>query len=297
MKTKTILTAVRLALLLAVGGCSTTVLTSCATAPASVDEPQGIPQVEAYSNTTFAVWLGLSVTKTPQHGLMACDGADLDAYNMGADAHRAGVEYNAMLIDSAGRWSAWVDSIIGAGTQMVSNDLLCVGLSTHGGQVIAHGDPTEPDGLNETVVYYDQVVVDNRIGGVLASNLPPHSRLAIWSDTCHAESNWRDWPVVNKFVPPRKVTPPVIVDAPEFIAKDIQVIQIAMCAASQSSYGDAETGGVGTYTWRKTVAENPGLGLWPLFVKFWSAMPDDQKPVWTQSANVTDQFKYAVPFN
>jgi hypothetical protein len=106
-----------------------------------------------------------------------------DAQDMQRIAQSLG--YTSKLMTNAQATSTAVISEIGkAAQQLTSGDILLLTYSGHGGQVAdANGD--EPDGMDETWVLYDRMVVDDELSRLWTS-FKAGVRVFALSDSCHS---------------------------------------------------------------------------------------------------------------
>lgn len=259
----------------------------CGTIPASVDDAQGIPQVEPYTNCQrMAIVVGVSIADAPAyHGRLECPGADIDLWKVTGKLYRLGVTNAVELLDLAGKRRAILDALDHAADVLQAGDLLIFYRSGHGAQVPDY-DGDEEDGLDEAFCAADGLLIDDEIAAALA-RFRPGVRVDNVADTCHAATGWRDWMARKAGL--RKPVP-LTLDVAEL--RHLEITEYAMCAADQSSWGDAIDGGVGTGHLLAAMDADEDMRRWPGFLPFWSAMPAKQKPVYTQSSGTTDRMRY-----
>lgn len=257
---------------------------SCASIPITplplVDDPR--TNAAPYTDCQrMAVVVGVSIADSPEYGgRLECPGADVDLWAVSGKLYRMGVTNVVELLDLAATKRALSDALDRAAEILRAGDLLILYTSGHGAQVPDdNGD--EEDGLDEAACLADGLMRDDEIGKRL-SKLRPGVRVDIVTDTCHAATGWR------RLLPRKPV--PLVLDAPELA--HLEICQYAMCAASQSSYGDALNGGVGTRTLLAEMDKDGDFRRLPGFEPFHVAMPRNQKPVYVESKGVSDRMRY-----
>ena len=106
-----------------------------------------------------------------------------DARDMEAIADSLGYA-STLLTDAQATSDGVIEAIGRTARQLVDGDIFVLTYSGHGGQVPdANGD--EPDGMDETWVLYDRMLVDDEIYGLL-SHFPAGVRIFVLSDSCHS---------------------------------------------------------------------------------------------------------------
>ena len=166
-----------------------------------------------------------------------------------------------------------------------SNDLLAVFFSGHGGQVADPLDPSEEDGMSETLCLYDGQYVDNRFGTLLRQ-MPAHLRLWFCTDTCNSGSNYRNLPPAQR---PKLVLRGFV---PRTDEGTVQVIHWGGCADGESSQS---TGSGGTFTTAIVDASDPA-GTWKSYPpKIKAAMKGSgQVPYFGEYGPVSDYFRNSL---
>lgn len=267
-------------LILLSAGCATTT-------PASADDPQGIPVVEPYTNCQrLAIVVGVSIADSPAYnGRLECPGADIDCWRVSGKLYRLGVTNVIELLDLAATRKAILSALDHAAKMLYAGDLLIFYVSGHGAQVPDY-DGDEEDGLDEVFCAADGLLTDDEKAAALAK-FRPGVRVDAGADTCHAATGWRERGL--RLIGRRKPVP-LTLDAAEL--RHLEITEYAMCAADQSSWGDAINGGVGTGHLLAAMDGDPDMRRWPGFLPFWTSMPAKQKPVYTQSSGTTDRMRY-----
>jgi hypothetical protein len=198
-----------------------------------------------------------------------------------------------LILNEAATWERVRATVLAAARPLKRGDLLVLSVSSHGGQV-ADYEGDEADGLDETVCLFDGAVRDDLILELLYE-LPPGLRVAIASDECHAEGNFR---ALGRWVqrgvslghwgraePRLRLKPRATWDG--------QLIQLAGCHEAGSSMGGA-SGGVWTLALK--AALKPGVTWRGWFDAAVGRMPGSQAPVWVEYGAVADGFRNGPAF-
>ena len=113
-------------------------------------------------------------------------GCHNDADYMFGIATSNNYNYCQMLLDADATAQKFTDALKNLANLAESGDLVLITYSGHGGQVRdRNGD--EPDGLDETLVLYDRMLVDDEFNTLLA-RFRKGVRIAVVSDSCHSGS-------------------------------------------------------------------------------------------------------------
>ncbi|GAA1769853.1 hypothetical protein GCM10009712_17230 [Pseudarthrobacter sulfonivorans] len=118
--------------------------------------------------------------------LQACEN---DARDMAAIAEHQGFE-PAVLLTRAATYEAVLGAIRRAAGLLQRGDSFLLTFAGHGAQ-LPGGDPSEDDGLDETVVLFDRMLRDDELGTALRT-FRPGVRLVVVSDSCHSGTVVRD---------------------------------------------------------------------------------------------------------
>ena len=128
-------------------------------------------------------------------------GCDVDADLFGLLCAEQGLEVEILHNAQATR-SGLEGSLCRACEGLAAGDLLVLYVSGHGGQV-DDGDPTEADGLSETLCLWDGEMTDTYLSGLLA-RIPAGARLFFVTDTCNSGTNYRRRRRLDRAVPARR---------------------------------------------------------------------------------------------
>lgn len=124
--------------------------------------------------------------------LQACEN---DARDMQAIATSRG--YSTILLLNQDATSARVlEALAKAARTLKAGDMLLFTYSGHGGQVPAINRDEEDDGLDETWVLYDRMLIDNELFGMW-SQFAAGVHIFMLSDSCHSGTVSRDSPFAN----------------------------------------------------------------------------------------------------
>jgi hypothetical protein len=118
--------------------------------------------------------------------LQACEN---DARDMAAIAEHQGFE-PAVLLTRAATYEAVLGAIRRAAGLLHREDSFLLTFAGHGAQ-LPGSDPSEDDGLDETVVLFDRMLRDDELGTALRT-FRPGVRLVVVSDSCHSGTVVRD---------------------------------------------------------------------------------------------------------
>jgi len=184
--------------------------------------------------------------------------------------------------------------ILAANDGMSPDDLLSVSISGHGiRRMDASGD--EADGWDEGLVLADEVWWDDDIWTFLQGLRP--CRIELFTDTCHAEGNWR---AIGHAVTldlfrqaPRYVQLDLFDDAPATRSESLlQIIQFAGCREESYSYGTASGG-----TWTQTLngVRYGGIKRRAWYNSTAALMPMNQPPVFS-TYNASKEFTNGIAF-
>jgi hypothetical protein len=127
--------------------------------------------------------------------LRACEA---DANSMRAIADSQGFRSITLLTQqaTADRVKAEISN---AAQRLVSEDVFLISYSGHGGQVPDTNGGDEDDGLDETWVLYDRMLIDDELYSLWAG-FKPGVRIVVLSDSCHSGT------VLKEMITPKNVT-------------------------------------------------------------------------------------------
>jgi metacaspase-1 len=139
-----------------------------------------------------SIHIGLNKVDPDQYGgwdgqLAGCIN---DANSMKAIADGLGFT-SQIITDDQATLANVAQTISNSANQLDSGDLLLVTYSGHGGQVPDANAPEEEDGLDETWVLYDKMMLDNQLYA-LWSQFKAGVRIFVLSDSCHSGTILRD---------------------------------------------------------------------------------------------------------
>ena len=243
---------------------------------ASQPEPQAVAD---YTNdfpvvtgvVRRAVVAGLTAVDPAAYGGWAgsCPGCDVDADTFAMLCREQGLQVSLHM--NAQATKANLEAAARAAcTGMRAGDLLVLYVSGHGGQV-DDGDPTEADGLSETLCLWDGQMTDTYLSTVLAE-IPPGVRVFFVTDTCNSGTNYR------------RRSYRAAVPAPFRAA----LIHYGGCADGQSSFGGPQ-GGVFTTALIDAWSETGTYRSW--FTNAAALMPGTQVAVYEEFGTVTEAFR------
>jgi len=254
-------------------------LTGCATMP----QPNPVVTITDPGNETGpitrrGVCVGLLTTADGTR----CPGADVDARTVAGWMADRRV---ALVLDAAATVAGVKTQILMAAYGLMPDDLLSVSFSGHGTQrPDVSGDET--DGMDEGLVLFDDVWWDDDMW-LFICGLPP-CRLELFTDTCHAEGNWRRLGRAIHVAGPRYVQ--MELDLGDEVRRgewEGQLIQNAGCREESYSYGIEGYGG----TWTQTLDDKRVAGISRLewFEAAKAEMPANQEPVFA-TYNASEAF-------
>ncbi len=218
-----------------------------------------------------AVVAGLTAVDPAAYGGWAgsCPGCDVDADTFAMLCREQGLQVSLHM--NAQATKANLEAAARAAcTGMRAGDLLVLYVSGHGGQV-NDGDPTEADGLSETLCLWDGQMTDTYLSTVLAE-IPPGVRVFFVTDTCNSGTNYR------------RRSYRAAVPAPFRAA----LIHYGGCADGQSSFGGPQ-GGVFTTALIDAWSETGTYRSW--FTNAAALMPGTQVAVYEEFGTVTEAFR------
>lgn len=272
----------------------------------------------------ISIHLGLnSVDPAHYGGAYPLGGCHNDANDMAAIANAAGYR-STVLLDAAATAGGFLDAMAAASNELQAGDTLLVTYAGHGAQ-IPDEDGDEPDGLDETWVVYDRMIVDDEIHAAL-SRVPAGVRVLLVSDSCHSGSIarhfqyqqlTREGPRLEGYASDTRFRTP---GEPEFgrrvwgrhadtyraIARSTPrnarelvratVIQIAACQDDQLS-ADGVGNGLFTSKLKQIWASGDFRGDHPMFVSaIRKVMPVTQTPGYLVFGDATTAFERQRPF-
>lgn len=121
--------------------------------------------------------------------LLACE---FDAKDMEALAKAQGFAERTVLLTKQATAKAVLALIDAAAKKLVAGDVFFISNSSHGGQVEdTNGD--DPDGMDETWVMYDRMIVDDELYARWAK-FKKGVRIIVLSDSCHSGTSIRFMP-------------------------------------------------------------------------------------------------------
>jgi hypothetical protein len=218
-------------------GCLLVGLVGCATVAQEGTNPVSLPDD---GTIRMGVCIGLL---NISDGSAPCPGTDVDAKTVVKWLSGRPV---SLLMDGQASIENVKQTILQRVSGMGLNDLLTVSVSGHGTQrPDVSGD--EEDGMDEGLVMWDGVWWDDDIWAFICT-LPP-IRLELFTDTCHAEGNWRRLGNLLTFgrgFRPRFVQLELKLDDKRGWGGEL--IQFAGCREESYSYGAADGG-----TWTQTL--------------------------------------------
>jgi len=135
--------------------------------------------------TGISLNIGLNSVDPGHYGgwagtLNACEN---DANDMADIAKNQGFTVTKLLTKGATR-KAVIDNVTAAARQLKDGDTFFLSYSGHGGQIPdTNGD--EPDGLDETMCFYDGEFIDDELAA-LWPNFAKGVRIFVLSDSCHS---------------------------------------------------------------------------------------------------------------
>lgn len=247
-------------------------ISGCASQPA----PQ---PVASYTNDFTAVTgvvrravvAGLTAVDPAAYGGWegACPGCDVDADTFAMLCRQQGLQvslhYNAQATKGALEAAARAACV-----GMHAGDLLVLYVSGHGGQV-DDGDPTEADGLSETLCLWDGEMTDTYLSTVLAE-IPAGVRVFFVTDTCNSGTNYRRRSYRAALPAPFRAA----------------LIHYGGCADGKSSFGGPQ-GGAFTTALIDAWSETGTYRAW--FTNAAALMPATQAPVYEEFGTVTEAFR------
>jgi len=121
-------------------------------------------------------------------------------------------------------------------------------------------------------------------------------RVEVWTDTCHAEGNWRSvWKPWTWFASTRYTQLELDLGNARGVSSSLQLIQWAGCREGESSYGDS---GGGDFTWRadQILGARPYPSRTRLFTLIHDKMPPRQEPAFS-TYNASDEFLTGEAFH
>lgn len=219
-----------------------------------------------------AVVVGLTAVDPAAYGGWsgACPGCDVDADVFGLLCREEGLQvrllHNAQATRS-GLERAFRQAVDG----LAEGDLLVLYVSGHGGQV-DDGDPTEDDGLSETLCLWDGPMTDTYLSGLLAE-IPVGVRLFFVTDTCNSGTNYRRRRRLARALPQ------------PFRAS---LIHFGGCADGFASFG-TEQGGI--FTTALIDAWRAGISYREWFDAAARLLPGHQVAVYAEHGPVTEGFR------
>jgi metacaspase-1 len=141
-------------------------------------------------NNAESLHIGINRVDSSHYGselqLLGCHN---DARDMAQIAASAGYQTTILLDDQATtiNVSTWLK---GAAKRLERSDWLLITFAGHGGQV-ADTDGEEADGLDETIVLYDRMLLDDELYLLLAG-FHAGVKILFISDSCHSGTNYRN---------------------------------------------------------------------------------------------------------
>lgn len=131
----------------------------------------------------YSLHIGLNKVSSNYGNISPLLGCHNDAKSMKLIAENLGYQ-TRILLDESATYQSIINNIKAISNLMKSGDICLITYSGHGSQVIdENGDET--DGLDETWVLYDHMILDDELHQLWAL-FPLNSRLVILSDSCHS---------------------------------------------------------------------------------------------------------------
>jgi len=183
----------------------------------------------------LAICIGLTRLNPASYGGWEgkCSGCDRDAARFAAFCHDRGFDGVTVLVNRAASKRNVKAAFIETNRVLRGGDLLVLYNSGHGGQQPDKGGD-EADGHDETLLWWDGLVVDDTIDKYLRM-VRPTVRVLLVSDTCNSGTNYRGGPTTRRSTPVR-LTSRAFPD---------RLLHFGGCADGRASYG-TEQGGVFT---------------------------------------------------
>jgi hypothetical protein len=267
------------------------VLTGCASPEPVADAGEQVtlpPSIAPDDSATIRRAVCVGVLSTSDG--LDCPGCDVDAATVAGWMPDRPV---TLLLDSAATIAGLKAAIRAANEDMAPGDLLTVSISSHGTQCPdRNGD--EEDGYDEGVVLFDGTWWDDDIWDFLSTLRP--CRLELFTDTCHAEGNWRKLGRAVTFgfgFQPRYVQLELNLGDQRRDAWAGQIVQFAGCREDSYSYGAADVGGTWTQTLHRKLT--PGIRRDAWFATAAADMPTRQEPA-LSVYNASEEFLEGAVF-
>jgi hypothetical protein len=202
--------------------------------------------------------------------LQACEN---DARDMAAIAEHQGFE-PAVLLTRAATYEAVLGAIRRAAGLLHREDSFLLTFAGHGAQ-LPGSDPSEDDGLDETVVLFDRMLRDDELGTALRT-FRPGVRLVVVSDSCHSGTVVRDRldaaePFDGPRFMPQEVLEQTLARHPELYSRRLRARDLSPDVLLLSAAQDDET-----------AADGPRNGLFTGVLK----------SVWNRGAFVGDYVQF-----
>lgn len=241
--------------------------------------------------------------------LGACE---FDAKDMCALAKKQKFDSSSLLLTAQATADAVIDGIRDASKKLKSGDLFFLTYAGHGGQVPdVNGD--EKDGMDETWVLYDRMLVDDELFA-LWGKFKSGVRILVLSDSCHSGTVVRAIPPFISGRPPHRAMPRTTNDKVyrahkrqyDKIQKTIKprslanprasVLQISGCMDNQLS-SDGNRNGLFTENLKKVWSNGKFKGNCRRFRdSIVAKMPDYQTPNYFVTGKANSAFEKQTPF-
>lgn len=226
------------------------------------------------------------------NGENGCWGCELDVDNMGRILGSHGYHLHTLKTESATRDNI-LNTMSDISQKVVEDDIFVFYYSGHGGQQL-DTDGDEEDGYDETLIVYDQIIIDDELFEQFKM-FPDGVRIVMISDSCNSGTNYKN----RRDIPFEKATPLNLFRSFGTRSRNeamFQLIHMGGCRDGDASYG-YHGGGEFTIALCQALSDKTFSGsYYELYEKTRSMIRTSQKVQYNEFGNITNNFRSEKPF-